>query len=79
MIVDPHSLQVPVFCLIWKSAPNILWSLGGAADNQFLQIRKDNLALMARLSLMSLYAGSKRPRLLKWLGGIRRLGYRTIH
>jgi len=42
MIVDPHSLQVPVLCLIWKSAPNILWSIGGAADNQFLQIRKDN-------------------------------------
>lgn len=79
MIVDPHSLQVPVLCLIWKSAPNILWSIGGAADNQFLQIRKDNLALMAKLSLMSLYANSKRPGLLKWLGGIRRLGYRAIH
>jgi hypothetical protein len=79
MIVDPHCLQVPVFCLIWKSAPNILWSIGGAADNQFLQIRKDNFALMARLSLMSLFANSRRARLSKWLGGIRRLGYRTIH
>jgi hypothetical protein len=77
MIVDPHSFQVPIVCLIWKSAPNILWSIGGAADNQLLQIRKDNLALMARLSLMSMFAGSKRPRLSKWLGAVRRLGYHT--
>ncbi|HUN98478.1 MAG TPA: hypothetical protein VMU69_19880 [Bradyrhizobium sp.] len=79
MIVDPHSLQVPILCLIWKSAPNILWSIGGAANNQFLQMRKDNLALMARLSLVSLFANARRPRLSKWLGGIARLGYRTIH
>lgn len=79
MIIDPHSLQVPFVCLVWKSAPNILWSVGGAADNQFLQIRKDNLVLMARLSLTSLFAKPRRPRLWKWLGGIARLGYRTIH
>jgi hypothetical protein len=63
MIVDPHSLQVPFICLIWKSAPSILWSIGGAANNQLLHIRKDNLALMARVSLMSLFANSKRSRL----------------
>lgn len=71
MIFDPHSLQVSFVCLVWKSAPNILWSIGGVADNQFLQIRKDNLVLMARVSLMS--------HLSKWLSGIARLGYRTIH
>ena len=78
MIIDPHSLQVPFLCLIWKSAPNILWSVGGAANNQLLELRKDNLALMARMSVMSLFAKSNRPRLTKWLGGIRRFGYRTI-
>ncbi|HVX78641.1 MAG TPA: hypothetical protein VHB49_21120 [Bradyrhizobium sp.] len=78
MIVDPHSLQIPFLCLVWKSAPNILWSIGGAANNHFLQIRKDNLALMARISLMSLLAGSQRPRLAKWLGSARRLGYRMM-
>jgi hypothetical protein len=77
-MIDPHSLQVPILCLIWKSAPNILWSLGGAADNQLLQIRKDNLALIARASLMSLFANSKRPRLSRWLGAVRRHGYHTI-
>jgi hypothetical protein len=78
MIVDPHSLQVSFVCLVWKSAPNILWSIGGAANNQFLQIRRDNLLLMARISLMSLLADSKRRRLSKWLGSARRLGYRTM-
>jgi hypothetical protein len=77
-MIDPHSLQVSFVCLIWKSAPNILWSIGGAADNQLLQIRKDNLALIARASLMSLFAKPKRPRLLKWLGAVRRLAYHTI-
>jgi hypothetical protein len=79
MIVDPHSLQVSFVCLVWKSVPNILWSIGGAADNQFLQIRKDNLALMAKVSLMSLFANSRPPHLAKWLSGIARFGYRTIH
>ena len=81
MIVDPHCLQVPVLCLIWKAAPNILWSVGGVANNQLLQVRKDNLALMARISLMSLFAHSKRLRLpkrfAKSLGGIGRIGYRA--
>ena len=79
MIVDPHSLQIPFVCLAWKFAPNILWSIGGAADNQFLQIRKDNLVLMARVSLMSLFVNSRRRHLSKLLNGIARFGYRTIH
>jgi hypothetical protein len=77
MIVDPHSLQAPILCLIWKSAPNILWGLSGAANNQLLEIRKDSLALMLRASLMSLSAKSKKPRLSKWLGAVRRMGYHT--
>jgi hypothetical protein len=64
MMVDPYNLQLPFFCLLWKAAPNILWSLGGAAHNQFLQVRRDNLAIMAaRISLMSLlgdYRGLRR-------------------
>jgi hypothetical protein len=62
--VDPHTLQMPFFCLLWKAAPNILWSVGGAAHNQFLQLRRDNPAIIAaRLSLMSLlaeYRGKRR-------------------
>jgi hypothetical protein len=55
MMVDPHNLQLPFFCLLWKAAPNILWSLGGAAHNQFLRVRRDNPAIMAaRISLMAL-------------------------
>ncbi len=64
MMVDLHDLQLPLFCLLWKAAPNILWSLGGAAHNQFLQVRRDNPAIMAaRISLMSLrsdYRGRRR-------------------
>lgn len=78
MIVDPHSVQVPVLCLIWKSAPSILWSLSGAANNQLLEIRRDNLALMARAWLISLSANWNRPRLSRWLGAVRRVGYHTI-
>ena len=81
MIVDPHCLQVPILCLIWKSAPNILWSVGGVANNQLLQVRKESLALVAKMWLMSLLAHSGRLRMpkrfTKSLGGIRHLGYRT--
>jgi hypothetical protein len=55
MMMDPHNLQLPFFCLLWKAAPNILWSLGDAAHNHFLQVTGDNPAIMAaRLWLMSL-------------------------
>jgi hypothetical protein len=81
MIVDPHSLQVPLLCLIRKSAPNILWSVGGVANNQLLQVRKESLALMVRISLMSLLAHSRGlrvpNRLAKGLGGIGRIGHRA--
>jgi hypothetical protein len=57
MMVDPHNLGLPCLCLLWKAAPNILLSLGGSAQSQFLQLRTDNPALMAaRISLMSLLA-----------------------
>ena len=79
MIIDPHSLQVSVVCLVWKSTPNLLWSIGGATNNDLLRVRKDNLALMAALSLISVFTDSRRPRLSRWFGGIARLGYRTIY
>ena len=57
MMVDPHILELPCLCVLWKAAPNILWSLSGASHNQFLQVRRDNPAIVAaRLSLMSLLA-----------------------
>lgn len=62
MMVDPHDLQRPLFqlpllCLLWKAAPNILWSLGGAAHNQFLLLRRDNPAIIAvRIWLMPVLA-----------------------
>jgi hypothetical protein len=55
MMADLHDLQLPFLCLLWKAAPNILWSLGGASHNQFLQVRRDNPAIVAaRIPLMSL-------------------------
>ena len=64
MMLDPHNPGLPFLCLLWKAGPNILWSLGGAAHNQFLQFRRDNLIIMAaRIALMSLladYAGKQR-------------------
>lgn len=63
MMVDPHTLQPPFLCLLWKGAPNVLWSLGGAAHNQFLQVRRDNPAIMAAriwlMSLLSNYRGGR--------------------
>lgn len=57
MMLDPHIPGLGLLCLVWKAGPNILWSLGGAAHNQFLQFRRDNLIIMAaRISLMSLLA-----------------------
>ena len=57
MMLDPHNPGLPLLCLLWKAGPNILWSLGGAAHNQFLQFRSDNLIIMAaRISLASLLA-----------------------
>jgi hypothetical protein len=84
MMLDPHDLQLPFFCLLWKAAPNILWSLGGAAHNQFLQVRRDNPAIMAvRLSLMSLlgdYRGLRRTSKqvdANHVDSLARLDYRT--
>jgi hypothetical protein len=57
MMVDPHSLGLPCLCLLWKAAPGIASSLGSAAQNQLLEFRRDNPALMAaRISLMSFVA-----------------------
>jgi hypothetical protein len=84
MMMDPHNLQLPFFCLLWKAAPNILWSLGGAAHNQFLQVRRDNPAIMAaRLWLMSLlgdYCGLRRTSKqvdANQVDSLARLDYRT--
>jgi hypothetical protein len=62
MMVDPHSLGfqslgLPCLCLLWKAAPGVASSLGSAAQNQFLEFRRDNPVLMAaRISLMSFVA-----------------------
>ena len=56
MIVDLSHPGLPYLCLIWRSAPNILWSVGSVAHSQLLQVRKDNLFLMLRVSLMLLFA-----------------------
>jgi len=84
MMVDPHNLQLPFFCLLWKAAPNILWSLGGAAHSQFLQVRRDNPAIMAaRLSLMSLLVDFRSKRRIskqvdaKQMDSLARLDYPT--
>jgi hypothetical protein len=84
MMVDPHILQVPCLCLLWKAAPNILWSLGGAANNHFLQVRRDNPAIMAaRISLMSWLSSYRGKRWIsrqfevKQESALERLDYRT--
>jgi hypothetical protein len=81
MMMDPHNLQLPFFCLLLKAAPNILWSLGGAAHSQFLQVRRDNPAIMAaRLSLMSLlgdYRGPSKQVDANQVDSLARLDYRT--
>lgn len=56
MIVDLYHPGLPYLCLLWKSAPNILWSVGSLAHSQSLQVRKDNLLVMLRVSLMLLFA-----------------------
>jgi len=83
MMMDPCNFQLPLFCLLWKAAPNILWSLGGA-HNQFLQVRRDNPAIMAaRLSLMALLGGYRGRRRTsrqidtKQVDSLARLDYRT--
>ncbi len=63
MMVDPHSLGLPFLCVLWKAAPSILSGLGGSAHTQFLQLRRDNLALLAvKISLMSLADYTGKPR-----------------
>ena len=52
MIVDLYHPGLPYLCLLWKSAPNILWSVGSLAHSQLLQVRKDNLLVMLRVSLL---------------------------
>jgi hypothetical protein len=83
-MVDPHNLQLPCLCLLWKAAPNILWSLGGAAHNQLLQIRRNNPAIVAaRLSLMSLFGNYRGKRWMskqvdaKQVDSLTRLDYRS--
>jgi hypothetical protein len=81
MMVDPHSLgfQLPCLCLLWKAAPSVVSSLGGAAQSQLLELRRDNPALIAaRLFLMSLHADyAAKPRKAKETAGLARLDYRA--
>jgi len=54
MISDFHNLQLLLLCQVSKSAPNILWSMGSSLQNQFLQVGRENPAvIMARMSLNS--------------------------
>ena len=94
MMVDPHSLGfeslgfrslgfqslgLPCLCLLWKAAPSVLSSLGGLAQSQLLDLRRDGPVLMAaRISLMSLIADyTTKPRTAKQADGPRTLDYRT--
>jgi hypothetical protein len=57
-MMDFHNLQLLFLCQLSKSAPNILWSMGSSAHNQFLQVGRGNPAVMAaRLALGSLLEG----------------------
>jgi hypothetical protein len=56
MIVDLYHPGLPLFCLLWKLAPNILWSVGNMAHSQLPQVRRDDLLVMLRVSLMVLFA-----------------------
>jgi hypothetical protein len=84
MMVDPHSLGfhslgLPCLCLLWKAAPGVASSLGNAAQNQFLEFRRDNPVLMAaRISLMSLVADyAAKPRAANQADGPGALDYRA--
>ena len=84
MMVDPHSLGFeslgfPCLCLLWKAAPSVLSSLGGLAQSQLLDLRRDSPVLMAaRISLMSFIADyTTKPRTAKQADGPRTLDYRT--
>jgi hypothetical protein len=89
MMVDPHSLGfqsfgfhslgLPCLCLLWKAALGVASSLGSAAQNQFLEFRRDNPVLMAaRISLMSFVADyTAKPYAAKQADGPRALDYRT--
>jgi hypothetical protein len=79
MMVDPHDLGLPCLCLLWKAAPSVVSSLGGAAQSQFLELRRDNPALMAaRLMLMSLLPDdAAKPRQAKHADGPAHLDYRV--
>jgi hypothetical protein len=58
MIQDFHNLQPFVLCQLSKSAPNILWSVGSSVHNQFLQVGRVRLAVMAaNISLRSFLQG----------------------
>ena len=94
MMVDPHSLGfqslgfqslgfeslgLPCLCLLWKAAPGVLSSLGGLAQSQLLDLRRDSPVLMAaRISLMSFVADyTAKPRTAKQADGPGALDYRT--
>jgi hypothetical protein len=79
MMVDPHSLGLPCLCLLWKAAPGVASSLGSAAQNQFLEFRRDNPVLMAaRISLMSFVADyAAKPRTANQADGPGALNYRA--
>ncbi len=56
MIVDLYHPGLPLLCLFWKAAPNIIWSVGSVAHSQLFLVRKDNLLVTVRVSLMLLFA-----------------------
>ena len=74
-----QNLELPCLCLLWKAAPGVLSSLGGLAQSQLLDLRRDNPVVMAaRISLMSFIADyTTKPRTAKQADGPRSLDYRT--
>ena len=74
-----QNLELPCLCLLWKAAPGVLSSLGGLAQSQLLDLRRDSPALMAaRISLMSFVADyTAKPRTAKQADAPARLDCRT--
>jgi hypothetical protein len=74
-----QNLELPCLCLLWKAAPGVLSSLGGLAQSQLLDLRRDSPALTAaRISLMSFVADyTAKPRTAKQADGPARLDCRT--